>query len=80
MADTKPKMIYNAPRFMVKQYDWDVFVGPVAGDQAVGTTLTDLDTGEEVKISDFKGKWLVLETGSATCSMYTKNIPDMKSM
>ena len=35
---------------------------------------------EEVKISDFKGKWLVLETGSATCSMYTKNIPDMKSM
>ena len=80
MADAKPKMVYNAPRFMVKQYDWDVFVGPAAGDPAVDTTLTDLDTGEEVKISDFKGKWLVLETGSATCSMYTKNIPDMKDV
>jgi len=80
MADAKPKMVYNAPRFMVKQYDWDVFVGPAAGDPAVDTTLTDLDTGEEVKISDFKGKWLVLETGSATCSMYTKNIPDMKAI
>ena len=80
MADAKPKMVYNAPRFMVKQYDWDVFVGPAAGDQVIDTTLTDLDTGEEVKISDFKGKWLALETGSATCSMYTKNIPDMKTI
>lgn len=80
MTTEKPKMIYNTPRFKVKQYDWDVFAGPAAGDPAIEATLTDLDTGDEVKISDFKGKWLVLETGSATCSMYTKNIPDLKSI
>jgi hypothetical protein len=27
MSDAKPKMVYNAPRFMVKQYGWDIFVG-----------------------------------------------------
>jgi len=31
MADEKPKMIYNNPRFQVKQYDFDLFVGPAAG-------------------------------------------------
>ena len=76
----KPKMVYNSPRFKVKQYDWDVFVGPAAGEPAIDATLNDLDTGKEVKLSDFKGKWLVLETGSSTCSMYTKNIPDMESI
>ena len=76
MSETQPKMIYNNPRFMVKQYDWDVFIGPAAGEPVADYTFTDLE-GIEVKLSDFKGKWVVLETGSATCSMYTKNIPDM---
>ncbi|MFC1665107.1 TlpA family protein disulfide reductase [Pseudomonadota bacterium] len=70
------KMIYNAPRFKGKQYDWDVFVGPAAGEPVKDYTFIDFD-GKEVKLSDYKGKWLVLETGSATCSMYSKNIPDM---
>ena len=79
MADEKPKMIYNAPRFKVKQYDWDVFVGPAAGEPVGDYTFTDLD-GNEVKLSDYRGKWVVLETGSSTCSMYSKNIPDMKEV
>lgn len=33
-----------------------------------------------VHLTDFKGKWVVVETGSATCSMYTKNIPGMKEL
>ncbi len=78
MAD-KPKMIYNAPRFKVKQYDWDVFVGPAAGEEVKDYTFTDLQ-GNDVKLSDFRGKWVVLETGSSTCSMYSKNIPDMKEV
>ena len=79
-AQAKPRMIYNAPRFTVKQYDWDVFVGPAAGDPVKDYDFTDLDAGRTVKLSDFKGKWAVLETGSSTCSMYTKNIPDMDSL
>ena len=72
-------MIYNRPRFTVMQYDWDVFKGPRAGELAIDFPLTDLD-GNEVCISDFRSKWLVIETGSSTCSMYTKNMPGMKSL
>lgn len=79
MNTEKPKMIYNRPRFTVMQYDWDVFKGPRAGEPAIDFPLTYLD-GEDVRISDFRGKWLVIETGSSTCSMYTKNMPGMKAL
>ena len=79
MADKPEKMIYRRPRFKVKQYDFGVFVGPGAGDPAIDFTVTDYD-GNECRLSDFRGKWVVLETGSATCSMYTKNIPGMKQL
>ena len=77
--EQQPKPIYNRPRFTVMQYDWDVFKGPRAGEPAIDFPLTGLD-GKEVRISDFRGKWLVIETGSSTCSMYTKNIPGMKEL
>ena len=77
--DQKPKMVYNRPRFTVMQYDWDVFKGPAAGEPAIDFPLTDLD-GNAVRISDFRGQWLVIETGSSTCSMYTKNISGMKQL
>jgi peroxiredoxin len=73
------KMVYLNPRFRVKEYDWGVFVGPRAGEQAKDFTLTDFD-GREVKLSDFRGKWVVLETASATCSMYVKNIEGMHQL
>lgn len=79
MAEAKAPMVYNRPRFTVKQYDWDLFKGPAAGDEAIEFTATDLE-GNQVKLSDYRGKWVVLETGSSTCSMYTKNIPDMKKI
>lgn len=79
MAKKPQKMVYLAPRFRVKEYDWGVFVGPAAGDPAPDFPLTDFD-GNQVKLSDYRGKWVVLETGSATCSMYTKNIPGMKKL
>jgi len=53
---------------------------PAAGETFKDFPLTDLETGEPVKLSDFLGKWVVLETGSATCSMYTKDIADMKAL
>ena len=71
---------YNNPRFQVKLYDWDVFAGPRAGEIAPDFQFTDLDTGTPVALSDFRGQWVVIETGSSTCSMYTKNIPGMDQL
>lgn len=79
--DAKPQpMEYNAPRFKVKQYDFGVFIGPAAGEKAKPFELIDLETGEKVTLADYKGKWLAIETGSATCSMYTKNIDAMREV
>lgn len=72
--------VYNNSRFRVVDYNFDTFVGPQAGDQFIDATLYDLETREAVKLSDFKGKWVVIETGSSTCSMYTKNIKVWKDV
>ena len=80
MANQPEPMIYNNPRFKVKQYDFGTFLGPAAGEKAKDFEVTDLETGKPVKLSDFKGKWVVIETGSSTCSMYTKNIEEMKKV
>jgi len=80
MTEQPPPMPYNAPRFKVRQYNFDEFIGPAAGDAAPDAAFTDLETGEDVKLSDFRGKWVVIETGSSTCSMYTKNVPDMEAV
>ncbi len=79
MTESNAKPPYNAPRFKVRQYDFDVFAGPRAGEAVDDYEFTDL-LGDHVKLSDFKGKWVVVETGSATCSMYTKNIGEMKHL
>ena len=80
MSDQQPAPIYNNPRFRVSDYNFEMFVGPRAGDDLKDFTLTELATGDAVKLTDFAGKWVVIETGSSTCSMYTKNIPDMKQI
>jgi len=77
LTDTTP---YNNSRFKIKLYDWDLFMGPAAGDAAPEFTVTDLETNVPVKLSEFGGKWIVIETGSSTCSMYTKNIPGMEAL
>jgi hypothetical protein len=74
------KPVYNNKRFKPSEYNFDMFVGPRAGEPLKNFSLTDLSTGNEVKLSDFSGKWIVIETASSTCSMYTKNIPDMKDI
>jgi len=79
MADKPKKPVYLTKRFKPGLYNMDVFAGPRAGTPAIDFTATDLE-GNEVKLSDFKGKWVVLETGSATCSMYTKNIESMEAL
>jgi len=80
MTEQKTPIVYNTKRFRVLDYNFDSFVGPAAGERFKDFPFTDLDSGKQVKLSDFLGKWVVLETGSSTCSMYTKNIPDMKEV
>ena len=65
---------YNYPRFKMSNYELGYFPGPKAGEDVnYDYTLTDLD-GNEVSLADYKGKWLVIESGSLTCPMYVKNV------
>ena len=70
---------YNYKRFSTSNYDYGSFSGPTPGEEILDFTLCSLD-GEKVKLTDFKGQWLVLETGSLTCPMYVKNINPIKSV
>ena len=45
---------YNNKRFKVSDYNFEMFVGPRAGDQVKEFTFTDLNTGSDVKLSDFE--------------------------
>lgn len=66
-------MDYNYGRFKTSNYEYEKFPGPKAGEDMLDFTLHTLD-GEAVRLSDYRGQWLVLETGSLTCPMYVKNI------
>lgn len=70
---------YNYDRYKMSEYDLGLFPGPKSGEVAPDFTVRDFD-GNEVKLSDFRGKWVVLETGSITCSMYVKNIPGIRKL
>ena len=59
MSDQQPAPpIYNTPRFRVSDYNFEMFVGPRAGDDFKDFTLTDLASGAAVKLSDFAGERL----------------------
>lgn len=73
------KTTYNYKRYKMSEYELGAFPGRKAGEIADNFTVHDQD-GNEVSLEQFRGKWLVLETGSITCSMYVKNIPGMKKL
>ena len=66
-------MEYNYKRFKTSNYEYEKFPGPKAGDPMLCFPMTRLD-GTVVNLADYKGKWVVIETGSLTCPMYVKNI------
>ncbi len=70
---------YNYRNFRTTNYDYMSFPGPKAGDKMADFSLIGLD-GKEVKLSDYKGRWVVLETGSLTCPMFVKNINPIKAL
>ena len=72
-------MNYNYARFSVDEYDLSEFPGPTVGEMIEDFSLSDY-SGNHVQLSDFRGKWLVLETASITCNMYTRNIDKMTTL
>ena len=72
-------MEYNYKRFKTSNYEYENFPGPKAGDPMLCFPMTRLD-GTVVNLADYKGKWVVIETGSLTCPMYVKNIKPIKRL
>lgn len=67
---------YNYETFSASLYTLDAFDGPKVGEEAVDFTATTLD-GQRVKLSDYYGKPIILETGSFTCPQYVARINPM---
>ena len=74
-----PKTTYNYKRYKMSEYDLGVFPGSKAGEVAENFTIRD-QNGNNVSLEDYRGKWVVLETGSITCAMYVKNISGIKKL
>jgi peroxiredoxin len=70
---------YNYRHFRVKHHPMDELPGPLPGELAVDFEAAQLD-GRPVRLSDFYGRILVLETGSLTCPHYVGNIAPMVSL
>lgn len=60
---------YNYTEFSAGDYDFDNFEGPDVGSKAPDFPLTTSD-GKAVRLLDFEGELLVLETGSITCPLF----------
>jgi peroxiredoxin len=70
---------YNYEHFSLRQRTLDHLGGVDVGEVAPDFTATRLD-GTEVKLSEYRGMPVVLETGSVTCPMYVKNIEAMNAL
>lgn len=66
-------MPYNYEHFRPTDYDFMEFAGPRVGESVPDVPLRDAD-GDEVRLSDYRGRWVVLEVGSLTCPMYAQNV------
>jgi len=72
-------VMYNYAHFKPKEYDFSKFEGPKSGEKAIDFAATKLN-GEHVKLSDFFGNWIVLETGSISCPIYESKIKPMNEL
>ena len=72
-------MDYNYERYRMSNYDLSAFMGPKAGQDAIDFAVNKMD-GSEVKLSDYRGRWVVIETGSLTCPMYVKNVSKLNAL
>lgn len=78
MAKSETHNDYNYRRFVPEEYDFHNFDGLEAGQAFKDASVYTLN-GDEVRISDFLDKPLVLEMGSMTCPMYAQSARPMQS-
>ncbi|MFV1990852.1 MAG: deiodinase-like protein [Acidimicrobiales bacterium] len=67
---------YNYERYEPSVYDFLNFVGPKVGEKVPDLKFTDLN-GNVVALTSFRGRQVVLESGSLTCPMYAKDVTKM---
>jgi len=70
---------YNYTHFNPKDYNFSDFKGPKAGEHYINFHAKTID-GKDVKLSDYLGKPVVLETGSITCPMYANTSSPMNKL
>jgi hypothetical protein len=70
---------YNYSDFTPDNYDLKNPAGLRAGDTLPDITLSTLD-GDEASLSKYKGKFLVIETGSLSCPLYIGKIKSMNEV
>jgi len=71
---------YNYDQFSASQYGFgDDLAGPQAGERAIDFSIVDID-GNQHSLSDYEGRYVVLETGSITCPMYVARIDPMNAV
>lgn len=70
---------YNYDRFRMEAYRLEEFTGPGVGEPAPDFIAETLD-GRQLRLSEFRGHPVVLETGSYSCPMYVGNIDAMDQL
>ena len=70
---------YNYNRFRMEAYRLEEFDGPDVGELAPDFTAETVD-GRQVRLSDYRDRLVVLETGSYSCPMYVGNIMGMDQL
>ncbi|QUR67757.1 deiodinase-like protein [Mycobacterium spongiae] len=70
---------YNYPHFHVHPEQLEALGGVEVGDPAPDFAARRLD-GTEVRLSDFRGRPVVLETGSVSCPQYVSRVTQMNAL
>jgi hypothetical protein len=70
---------YNFTRHKTSLYNLQELAGPKTGEKALDFPATKLD-GQDVRLSDYYGRIIVLENGSVTCPQYVGNINPMNDL
>jgi hypothetical protein len=78
-GDETTNRAYNYKHFGPEYYDFRSFDGPKPGDTAPDFEAVTL-AGKPVELSDFRGRWVVLETGSITCPITDSKVHVMDEL
>ena len=70
---------YNYRNFKAKYYNFDAFPGPKPGEKAVDFSAQKL-SGDEVRLSDYFGRPIVMEAGSITCPVFCGKVGKMNEL